>query len=60
MNEHSKPKIKNLNTKGCVRMDIDMQRTKKRHHILNVRCALGHKSTVRRRDDEKKKDGRQK
>ncbi len=55
MNECSKPKIKNLSTKRCVRMDTDMQRTKKRRHILNARCALGHKLTVKWRDDKKKK-----
>jgi hypothetical protein len=55
MNEHSKPKIKNLNTKRCVRMDTNMQRTKKRRCILNARCALRHKLTKRWGNNEKKK-----
>jgi hypothetical protein len=45
--QNSKPKIKNLNTKRCMKntslvmMDIDMQRAKKRHCIFNMRCVLG-------------------
>ncbi len=55
MNEHSTPKKKNLNTKRCVKMDTNMQKTRKRCCILNARCALGHKSMERWGDDEKKK-----
>ncbi len=54
MNEHSKPKINNLNTKRWGRTPT-CKGPKKRHYILNVKCVLGHKWTKRWGDDEKKK-----
>jgi hypothetical protein len=59
--QNSKLEIKNLNTKRCTRnaslvmMDTKMQKAKKRHRVLNMRCVLGQKSTKKKGDTTKRK-----